>query len=456
MGQGGKIVLNLGQPQPKQREFLTAKERYILYGGARGGGKSWAVRFKAIIMALYYAGIRILILRRTYPELEANHITPLRKTLLGVADYNDSKKLFTFPNGSTIKFWYCDTDQDALRLQGQEFDEIFIDEAEQITESQYDAIRSCLRGTADIPRHIFLTANPGGPGHSFLKRLFVDREYREGENPDDYRFIPAGVRDNEILMRTDPDYLRTLETLPPTLRRAWLDGDWNLLDDTAYFSEFASAVHIVQPYDIPTWWKRFRAIDYGLDALACVWVALSDQGEAVVYRAIKQPNLIVSAAADAIKAAEADGEQIAETYFPPDLRSRQRDTGKTQIELFADAGISGAIAANDRVAGWLALHEWLKPITAPDGEGLTARLRIFSTCTGLIKDLTSLQHDTKNPTDAATEPHEITHLPDALRYFAIMHQRNPVMPETEEQRRAKELAAIKRRAISGRRSSRMV
>jgi len=454
-GEGG-LILNLGAPQPKQREFLSAQTRFVGYGGARGGGKSWAVQFKASVMALAYAGIRQLILRRTYPELLENHIRPMQASLAGVARYKDSEKAMFFPNGSIIKFGYCDSDADVVQYQGQQYHILYFDEATNFTELQFRTICACVRGVDDYPRRVYCTCNPGGVGHRWVKRLFVDRDYQGDEKPEDYTFIQAGVRDNEILMAKDPDYVRMLEALPLDLRRAWLDGDWNALSETAYFDEIRDAIHVVEPFDIPSYWRRYRAIDYGLDALACVWVAVSETGDAVVYRAIKQPGLIVSAAAKAILDAEGEGEKIEETYFPPDMRSRTRDSGKSQLELFADGGIRGAVASNARIAGWLALKEWLRPLPKPDGEWLTARLRIFSSCRNLVRDLTDLQHDLHNPTDAATEPHEITHLPDALRYFAVMHQRSAVMPETQEQRRARELEEYKRRAIGGNRRARMV
>lgn len=450
------MQIDLGSPQPKQIEFLTATASYVAYGGARGGGKSWAVDFKAVVMALAYGGIRQLILRRTYPELLENHIRPLTTKCAGIARYKDADKTLTFVNGSIIKFGYCASDQDLAQYQGQEYNILYFDEATNFTEYQFRTINACRRGVNDFPLRTYITCNPGGVGHAWVRRLFVDREFLPEENPDDYVFIQAGVRDNAILMASNPDYIKQLEALPPDLRRAWLDGDWDALSETAYFQEFRREIHVCDPFAIPEHWKRFRAIDYGLDALACVWVALGDDGSAVVYRAIKEPGLIVSDAAKAILDAEAPDEGVSGTYLPPDLRSRSRDSGKTQLELFAESGIRGSLASNSRVAGWAALHEWLKPMPSPDGEGQTARMRIFRTCPGLIKDLAALQHDTHDPQDAALEPHDVTHLPDALRYFAVMHQRAPVKPPSEEETRRAMLADVKRRALGGHKTNRMV
>ena len=140
------------RPQPKQGLFFAARERYVCYGGARGGGKSWCVQHKAILMAARYAGIRILILRRTLVELRENHIRPMRRLLRGVAEYKATDKTFEFPNGSLIVFGYCDGEGDVDQYQGQEYDAIFLDEATHFTEYQYATLTAALRGANDQPR----------------------------------------------------------------------------------------------------------------------------------------------------------------------------------------------------------------------------------------------------------------------------------------------------------------
>lgn len=128
---------------------------------ARGGGKSWAVRTKAKLLALKYPGIRILIVRRTYPELTNNHILILRSETLGIARYNDKDKMLKFNNGSSINFAYCARDTDLDRLQGVEYDIIFLDEATQLSEWQMKTITACLRGVNDFPKRVYYTCNPG-------------------------------------------------------------------------------------------------------------------------------------------------------------------------------------------------------------------------------------------------------------------------------------------------------
>ena len=230
-------TLTISPPSDKQELFLTADTKHIGFGGARGGGKSWSVRTKSKLLALKYGGIRILIVRRTYPELINNHINILRKELLGIARYNDKDKVLKFFNGSTINFTYCDNDKDLDRLQGVEYDVIFLDEATQLSEYQMKTITACLRGVNDFPKRVYYTCNPGGQGHGYIKRIFIDKRYEDGEIPEDYSFIQSLVTDNKVLMESQPDYIKQLEALPHKLRKAWLEGDWNVYEGQ-FFEDF--------------------------------------------------------------------------------------------------------------------------------------------------------------------------------------------------------------------------
>ena len=182
-------TVQLGTPSPKQDMFLRCHRKYIGYGGARGGGKSWAVRVKAILLAQRFPGIHMLIVRRTYKELEGNHIRTLRAMTRDFAAYNSTEKLLTFSNGSMIEFMYCARDADLDKLQGLEYDIIFLDEATQLSEYQMRTITATLRGVNDFPKRVYYTCNPGGQGHQYIKRLFIDKQYKPGENPEEYAFI---------------------------------------------------------------------------------------------------------------------------------------------------------------------------------------------------------------------------------------------------------------------------
>ncbi len=410
----GKTLVLKGVPQKKQREFFLSKTKYTAYGGARGGGKSWALRRKLILLALEYHGISILLLRRTYPELRDNHIRPMLAELCDLCSYTDSRKTFEFPCGSRIRLGYLDSESDVLQYQGQEYDIIALDEATQMTEYQFHTLKGCLRGTNSFPKRMYITCNPGGVGHGWVKRLFIDRIYREGENGEDYSFIQARVYDNEILLKENPDYLDQLKSLPSSLRGAWLDGDWGQFEGQ-FFREFDENLHTVDCFEIPQSWAKYCAIDYGLDMLAALFVAVDEKGNAYVYDEIHKEGLIVSEAARLIK----EKRQNVRFYTAPsDLWSRQKDSGKSIAELFGENGVYLTKLVSERIDGWMCLKELMMPYEDEDGVR-QSRLKIMRCCTNLIRCLPLLMHHKTRTGDVATQPHAITHAPDALRYFAV-------------------------------------
>ncbi|MEG0664617.1 MAG: phage terminase large subunit [Clostridia bacterium] len=408
-----KIILKIEKPNKKQEEFFNSKERFVAYGGARGGGKSWAVRKKAMLLAINFNGIKIMILRRTYGELRENHINPLKKELKDIANYKDSEKTFFFPNESVIIFGYCDDENDVLRYQGQEYDVIFIDEATQLTSFQYNSLCACLRGANDFPKRIYLTCNPGGVGHGWVKRLFIDKNYKKGELESDYKFIFASVYDNYALLKKDKGYINMLYNLPEKLKKAWLDGNWDVLSGQ-YFTEWDRSVHVIKPFKIKEHWRRYFSMDYGLDMLAGYFIAIDEKGNCFVYKEIYEKNLIISKAAKLIKNF-CQTEKIDCFFAPPDLWNRRQDSGKSVAEIFCENGIYLQKVSNDRISGWLNLKEWLS-IYDEFGKR-TTRFKVFESCENLIKSIPMLLYDKHNPNDCATEPHKFTHGPDAIRYF---------------------------------------
>lgn len=280
-------VLQLGAPNEKQKLFLSAKAKNVGYGGARGGGKSWAVRAKAKLLALRYPRIRILIVRRTYKELEGNHINILKAECFGIAQYNSTSKILRFVNGSTIEFMYCARDADLDKLQGQEYDVIFLDEATHLSEYQMKAITACCRGVNAFPKRVYYTCNPGGQGHAYVKRVFIDRRFNSNENPDDYTFIQALVDDNTALMEAQPEYVQQLEALPEKLRLAWRHGRWDVFEGQV-FGEFVDepahyedryGTHVIEPFKIPDTWTVYRGFDWGYAKPFSVgWYAIDYDG----------------------------------------------------------------------------------------------------------------------------------------------------------------------------------
>lgn len=415
---GGSVTIDLGRPNSEpQREFFASRCKYTAYGGARGGGKTWASSRKAIGGALRWPGIKILMIRREYDDMRNSLIEPMLAILpQEIATYNGTLNIIYFVNGSTIKFGNMPGYGAAVagKYQGQEYDWIFMEEATQFTEQEFRGLGACLRGVNKIPKRFYLTCNPGGVGHHWVKRLFVSREFRGGENPADYCFIKATVEDNKDLMESSPDYVQALDLLPEDIRNAHRYGDWDALAGT-YFSEFRPELHTCKPFRIPDEWPRYRAFDYGLDMFACLWIAVDFSGRCYVYREYCESDLVVSDAARVMRACTPPEEHVSFTIAPPDMWNRQKDSGKNMAELFMQNGIGLLKASNSRIQGWLALKELMK--LRKDGK---PGLIIFSDCKSLIEFLPALQHDTKNPSDCAKEPHEITHAPDALRYFAVM------------------------------------
>lgn len=365
--------------------------------------------------------------------------------LKGLARYSRQEKCFYFPNGSILELGYCASESDVLQYQGQEYDVIFIDEATQFTEFQFETLTACVRGANNFPKRMYLTCNPGGVGHEWVKRLFVSRKYRETENPDDYEFISATVFDNKVLLDNDPGYVNMLNNLSEGLRQAWRDGNWDMLAGQ-YFSEFDRNVHVIEPFSIPENWKRYRTIDYGLDCLACLWIAIDERGDYYVYREYAESDKVISQGAEEIRALT-DAENIFYTVAPDDLWARSQETAKSKADIFRENGLSLLKGNRNREAGWLAIKELL---TVKNGE---SRLKIFSTCVDLIECLPALQRDAKKPTDCMTEPHDITHLPDALRYFCLQYT-TPAKEEDKRTKTEKDLQRYKNKMLNGGRSRR--
>ena len=421
------MVFDIGELYPKQIEFCKATNKYICYGGARGGGKSHVSRIKMCLLAFNYPGIQILLLRRTLKELRENHVLQLQKLLKNIAIYKDNTKEFLFPNGSRIVLGYCDNEKDVLQYQGQAYEVIVLEEATHFTEFQFQTLTESNRMSGNlkkefIPR-MYFTCNPGGVGHAWVKRLFIDKDYKVTENPEDYIFIPSLVFENKYIMEKDPNYVKVLENLPEDRKQAMLYGNWDVFDGQ-FFREFNRNIHVIEPFEIPLEWNRYIAMDYGLDMFAVLFIAVDTKGKAYVYNEIHKSDLIVSDARQTLKSIMRNHKYKA-IYAPPDLWNRNRDTGKSTAELFFEGGIDLSKASNDRKAGWLNVKEWLKIKKAKNeqtGEVYEdSDIKIFSNCINLVRCLPQLQHDEKDPNDVATEPHEITHITDALRYFCVNH-----------------------------------
>lgn len=411
----------------KQELFINSQAFETLFGGAAGGGKSYGQVVDALLYALEYPKSKQIIFRRTFSDLERSIIrTSLEFYPKMIASYNSSKHVWRFKNGSIIDFGYIDNEKDVYQYQSAEYDVIRFDELTHFTEYMYVYMISRCRGANSYPKYMKSSTNPGGVGHSWVKDRFIDigeantiHNIKQKDGTTSSRiFIPSFVQDNLFLMTNDKDYVKRLQNLPEKEKKALLYGEWDIFDGQ-FFTEFKRNIHVCKPFEIPKTWRIFRTRDYGLDMCACYWIALDWNMNAYVYKELYESNLIVSEAARKIN--EMTTEDIYCDYAPPDLWNRNRDTGKSTSDIFAENGQYLTKADNNRVTGWLAVHEWLKIIEDEQGQK-TCKLHIFSNCVNLIRTLPAVQHDEKNPNDVANEPHELTHAPDALRYFCTMYQ----------------------------------
>ena len=424
----------------KQKAFMDSIAFETLFGGAAGGGKSYGQLLDAFLYAMKYQKSKQIIFRRTFPDLEKSLIrVSLEKYPRNVATYNDSKHVWKFKNGSIFDFGYIDNEKDVYQYQSAEYDVIRFDELTHFTEYMYLYMISRCRGANPYPKGIKSTTNPGGIGHGWVKERFIDvgapnvihkcQLTEENKTVSTRIFIPSLLQDNKFLLQSDPDYINRLDNLPKKEREALKYGDWDIFDGK-FFTEFKRDVHVIEPFKIPNDWHKYFVMDYGLDMLAGYWIAVDFNKNAYVYREVYQPNLLVSQARDLIK--NKTEEDIYMYLAPPDMWNRHKETGKSTADIFAEGGIYLYKTNNDRVQGWKQVKEWLK--VYKDEQGCdTAKLKIFNTCSNLIRCIPQLVHDDKNYEDVATEPHEITHAPDALRGFCVYWTQEPIfVPENKE------------------------
>lgn len=443
----------IDKPNDKQKQMLRATTKHIGFGGARGGGKSWAVRTKAKLLCGRYPGIKLLIVRRTYEELQKNHIRTLRQELLGVVSYSDKDKLMTFPNGSTISFIYCAKDSDLDRLQGAEFDIIFLDEATQLSEFQMKAISACLRGVNAFPKRIYYTCNPGGQGHAYIKRIFIDKRYEVGENPEDYTFIQSLVTDNYALMRDNPDYVQQLKALPAKLRAAWLEGQWDIFEGQ-FFEDFRiepdrdlceqlgitpdearathRCTHVIDPFEIPKGWTICRSFDWGYSKpYSCAWWAVDYDG--VMYRILEdygctdEPNTGVKKTPDAvfdgIHQIEQEHPMLAgrEIFGVADPAIWDAQKGESIAETAEKYGVYFEKGDHKRIPGWLQMHYRFQ-----FDENGYAMGYIFSNCKAFIRTIPLLMYDEHKVEDLDTTGED--HVADETRYMCMSRPIKPVKP----------------------------
>ena len=406
-----------------QTDFLAASETDVLYGGAAGGGKSYAM----LVDPLRYAhrgAHRALILRRSMPELrelidKSRELYP--KAFPG-CKYKEVEKLWNFPSGAKIEFGFLERDADVYRYQGQAYSWIGFDEiTHQATEFSWNYLASRLRTTdPEIVPYMRCTANPGGVGAHWVKKRYITpsppNESFKGEDGLSRKFIPARLDDNPYLAH-DGRYEQMLKALPPTQRRQLLEGDWEVAEGAA-FTEFDRNVHIIDPFEIPIHWDRIKGIDYGYASeSACVWGAIDrDDNTLIIYRELYRKGLLATDLAFMLTEMELNDPMSVPGVLDTACWNRTGQTGPTVGETLTKAGHKLRRADKNRVAGKIQIHEYLK--VQQSGR---PKLQIFNTCPNLIRELQSIPLDKSNPEDVDT--HAPDHAYDALRYLIMSRPR---------------------------------
>ena len=406
-----------------QTDFLAAPEIDVLYGGAAGGGKSYAMLVDPLRYA-HRAAHRALILRRSMPELREliDKSRELYPQAFPGCKFREVEKLWNFPSGAKVEFGFLERDADVYRYQGQAYSWIGFDEITHLpTEFAWNYLASRLRTTdSEITPYLRCTANPGGVGAHWVKKRYVSpmppNESFEGDDGLTRKFIPARLEDNPYLSQ-DGRYEQMLQALPDVQRRQLLEGNWDITEGAA-FTEFDIAAHVVIPFDIPLGWERIKGIDYGYASeSACVWGSVDPtDGTLIIYRELYQKNLTGEDLASVITRMEVQDPYSVQGVLDTSAWARTGTTGPTVGETLQRAGHKLRRADKNRIQGKIQIHEYLR--VQQSGR---PRLQIFNTCPNLIRELQGIPLDKNNPEDVDT--HAPDHAYDALRYLIMSRPR---------------------------------
>lgn len=434
----------------KQKAFIDAKEDEVLYGGAAGGGKTYAQIMDAFIKAVTYPGMRQIIFRNSYPELNRsvilNALSVIPKELY---TYSGTEHRMRFYNSSLLEFGYLASDSDVTNYQSAEYDIIRFDELTHFSEYQYRYMRSRLRGANSFPKQIKSSTNPGSRGHAWVKGMFIDKGLSGApvtEGGMTKIFIPARVGDNSFLTKADPGYVERLKTLPENEKRALLYGEWDIFEGQ-FFPEFKNDPehykdrhfsHVIAPFCPPPEWRIYRSFDFGYARpFSAAWWAVDydkrlyrilelygcakdSSGSFLPNTGVKMtPGEIFSAMAETEKSHPwLKGKNIL-GVADPSIWDKSR--GTSVAEEAEKKGIYFDKGDNTRRPGWMQVHYRLRF----DEEGIPM-MYVFSNCKGFIKTFPSLVYSKTDPEDLDTEGED--HIADEVRYMCMAH---PIAPAKE-------------------------
>tara|TARA_R110000751_G_scaffold104813_1_gene200382 strand:+ start:55 stop:1860 length:1806 start_codon:yes stop_codon:yes gene_type:complete len=406
-----------------QTDFLAAGEKDVLYGGAAGGGKSYAM----LVDPLRYAhrkAHRALILRRSMPELREliDKSRELYPQAFPGAKFKEVEKIWNFPSGAKVEFGFLERDADVYRYQGQAYSWIGFDEITHLpTEFSWNYLASRLRTTdPEIKTYLRCTANPGGVGSHWVKNRYILPENFNttftGKDGLSRKFIPANLHDNPYLS-TDGVYEQMLKSLPPIQRRQLLEGNWDVAEGAA-FVEFDPETHIIPPFEIPMVWERVKGIDYGYASESCcLWGTIDmNDNTLIIYRELYKKGLTGEELGSIITDMEIVDPFSVAGVLDTAAWANTGTTGPTVGEALLRAGHKLRRADKNRIQGKIQIHEYLK--IRDNGR---PKLQIFNTCPNLIRELQGIPLSKVNPEDVDT--HASDHAYDALRYMIMSRPR---------------------------------
>lgn len=429
------VEANRWHEEGPQIAFLKAGEDEVLFAGGRGSGKSSAM-LADVIQWVHIPRFRALIVRRTFPELRdlINRAQDLYLKLYPSAKWKEQDKLFLFPSGAKIEFGYCDSMNDLLRYQGQEYHWLGVDEISQFESSEYYiklkmSVRNIPKG---VPKKFYrATTNPSGPGVNWVKDYWINQAlpgqtfYREFDTPVgkqiiSFKWIQSLPGDNTALIKNDPTYIAQLSSIENEMqRRQWLEGDWDAIEGLAFdeFRRYQSGTgaewHVVTPFEIPSGWYKFRACDWGYSSMAvCLWFAVDPDNNIYIYREYATARTDAPDFAREILAREA-GEYIAYGVIDGSVGDQRGHTGPSIDEQMREVGIRWRYAdksPGSRKSSKMMVHNYLKK----DEFTGFPKLKVFKTCQELVKEMTSLCLDPNDSEQVDTKMCD--HAYDALRY----------------------------------------
>lgn len=447
------------EPQPRQAAFIRCPVFEVFFGGARGGGKTDAALGDFISHGAQYGEHAIgLMIRRTRTEL-VETIERSRQLYLPLGwEFREQDKMWRAPNAARLRFAYCERDADADAYQGHSYTRLYVEELGNFpSDRPIRKLMATLRSGAGVPVGFRATGNPGGPGHQWVKRRYIDpapagwRVITDPLTGLERVFIPSRVSDNAYL---GDDYVARLKSSgSKELVRAWLEGDWSVIEG-AFFDCWETSKHVIRPFEIPKDWLRFRSMDWGSAAPFSVgwWAVAGDEfrlpdsgtgqsggkhiprGALVRYRewyGASAPNVGLKLTAEQVGQGIKDREQPGEVikYSVLDPAAFAVDGGPSIGERLAQMGLHFHRADNKRVSQRGALGGWDMMRQRLVGQDGVPMVYFFSTCVDSIRTIPALQHDPDRPEDVDTEGED--HAADEVRYACMSR---PWVPRQVEEK----------------------